>query len=400
MRTPAIALTLLSLVASASIAAAQVTCTVPDSLCTGDPCVTGAIAVASPCVLDFGARTLVIGGTMDLPEGGVLSLTAGSIQIHGTIDGSGANAADVTLVATNGPILQSARISVPGSVLPGDVTLQATGDIEIGGIIASAQSSSAPGGTVDVHAGGVVHIGPASRVGAKGGSAAMAGSVTIAGDAGGDLAGHLETGGGYGGTVVLASSAGSIAMGTDIRGKAGVGTGTTFTLTAGDTIAINRHINGDGKGDGGSISITAPNVVIANQLSVKGKQGTGGHIELNGDVVTLDGALRASGYTGGGSVVVVGGSTVLDDKIDVRSTTGTGGQILAQATTGNLAAGVSFRAQRGGAIQLEAPAGNLTLAGRFLTGGTGCIGLSAGGTITQGTSVLDTTPSATCGLTP
>jgi hypothetical protein len=228
----------------------------------------------------------------------------------------------------------------------------------------------------------------------------MSGSVSIAGDAGGDLAGHLETGGGFGGTVVLASSNGSIAMGTDIRGKTALSTGVAFTITAGNTVSINRHINGDGKGDGGSISISAPTVVIANQLSVKGKQGTGGHIELTGDVVTLDGSLRASGSTGGGSVTVVAGSAVLDDKIDVRGTSGTGGQILAQATAGDLAAGVSFRTQTGGAIQLEAPAGNLTLSGRFLTGGTGCIGLSAGGTITQGTSLLDTPVSATCGLNP
>jgi len=391
--------TLLSIVATASIAGA-VTCSVPDDLCTGDPCVTGPVSVTSPCVLDFGARTLIIGGTLDLPEAGVLSLTAAAIEIHGTIDGGGGNAADVTLIATNGGILQSARISVPGSVQPGDVVLQATGDIDIGGIIASATSSSAPGGSVDVHAGGVVRIGPASRVGAKGGSAATAGTVTIAGDAGGELAGHLETGGGFGGMVTLASSTGSIAMGTDIRGKAGVGTGTTFVVTAGDTVAINRHINGDGKGDGGSITIAAPTIVIANQLSVKGKQGMGGHIELDGDTVTLDGSLRASGYTDGGGVVIVAGSALLDDKIDVRGKAGTGGQVLARATTGNLTAGVSMRAQIGGAIQLEAPAGNLSLNGRFLTGGTGCIGLSAGGTISTGTAVLDTPVTATCGLNP
>ena len=384
-----------SLVATASIAGA-VNCTVPADLCTGDPCVTGPISVTSPCVLDFGARTLVIGGTLDLPEAGVLSLTAAAIEIHGTIDGAGGNAADVTLIATNGPILQSARISVPGSVQPGDVVLQATGDIEIGGIIASATSSSAPGGTVDVHAGGVVRIGPASRVGAKGGSGATAGSVSIAGDAGGELAGHLETGGGFGGMVVLASSTGSIAMGTDIRGKAGIGTGTTFLVTAGNTIAINRHITGDGKGDGGSITISAPTVLIANQLSVKGKLGNGGSIALYGDTVTLDGSLRASGYTGGGDVTVAAGSALLDDKIDVRGKTGTGGQVVAQATTGNLTAGVSMRAQFGGTIQLEAPAGNLSLNGRFLTGGTGCIGLSAGGTISTGTAVLDTPVTASC----
>src|SRR5262245_6461669 len=120
---------LLSLAATASIAGA-VNCSVPDELCTGDPCVTAAISVTSPCVLDFGARTLIIGGTLDLPEGGQLSLTAASIEIHGTIDGGGGNAADVTLIATNGSILQSARISVPGSVQPGTVILSATGDIE------------------------------------------------------------------------------------------------------------------------------------------------------------------------------------------------------------------------------------------------------------------------------
>jgi hypothetical protein len=318
----------------------------------------------------------------------------------GTIDGSGTTGASITLVANAGPIVQGARISVSNSTLPGSVTLTASGDVDIGGIIASATAASASGGSVTVAAGGIVRLGAASRVGAKGGSAAAAGSVSIAGDAGAELAGHLETGGGHGGSVVLASSAGSITMGTDIRGKASIGTGTSFQLSAGDTIAINRHINGDGKSNGGSIAITAPTVVIANNLSVKGKAGIGGTIDLRGDSVTLDGSLRASGYTGGGRVVVVSDAAVLDDKIDVRAKTGPGGGVLAQANAGDLVAGIAMRAQVGGAIQLEAPLGDLTLAGRFLTGGTGCIGLAAGGTITMGTAVLDTASTATCGLVP
>jgi hypothetical protein len=140
--------------------------------------------------------------------------------------------------------------------------------------------------------------------------------------------------------------------------------------------------------------------VIANQLSVKGKGGAGGTIALQGNTVTLTGALRASGNTGGGRVVVVSNAALLADKIDVRGKTGTGGIVLVQANAGNLAAGIALRTQPGGAIQLEAPLGDLTLAGRFLTGGTGCIGLAAGGTLSVGAAVLDTTSSATCGLVP
>ena len=49
----------------------QVDCTNPDDLCTGDPCVIPAVEVVSPCVADFGARTVVVGGRLrvrDFPQ--------------------------------------------------------------------------------------------------------------------------------------------------------------------------------------------------------------------------------------------------------------------------------------------------------------------------------------------
>jgi hypothetical protein len=74
---------------------------------------------------------------------------------------------------------------------------------------------------------------------------------------------------------------------------------------------------------------------------------------------------------------------VIDDRIDVRGKAGRGGSVLARADAGDLAVGVSMRAEPTGAVQLEAPAGDLTLAGRVFTG-SGCIGLAV----------------ATCGLVP
>src|SRR5262249_16463966 len=117
MRQRALAVALL-LVASG--VRAQVSCSNPDNLCTGDPCVIENGSVASSCVVDFGARALVVRGTVHVPDGGVLSFSAGAITVEkpGRIDAVhgdvGGNAGDITLQA-NGGIDVSGRLDASGA---------------------------------------------------------------------------------------------------------------------------------------------------------------------------------------------------------------------------------------------------------------------------------------------
>src|SRR5262245_60062857 len=66
-------------------ARAQVDCSNPDNLCIGDPCVVPSLEVMSPCVADFGARGLVVGGVLKAPGQGIVDLTAATIQVNAPI---------------------------------------------------------------------------------------------------------------------------------------------------------------------------------------------------------------------------------------------------------------------------------------------------------------------------
>ena len=64
-------------------AVTMVDCNTPNDFCTGDPCMTTdelQITVAS-CVLDFGTRALVLNQVVFVPNGGSLTLSAGSIEV-------------------------------------------------------------------------------------------------------------------------------------------------------------------------------------------------------------------------------------------------------------------------------------------------------------------------------
>src|SRR5262245_8673162 len=134
-------LTLMSAAASAPALAAPVDCSNPANLCTGDPCVIPAVAVLSPCVVDFGSVDLVIQGKIQVPNDGVLSFTAGSITANDAISGrhlsfSEGDGADVTLIA-NGDLV-ARKIDVSGRSTVGSITLQAGGNIELNRLLRAA----------------------------------------------------------------------------------------------------------------------------------------------------------------------------------------------------------------------------------------------------------------------
>src|SRR5262245_663142 len=77
------------LAALVSPAYADVSCSPPDNLCTGDPCIIQDVTVQSPCVVDFRPRAVQVRGRLRLPDAGVLDLKAGTLQVtaSGTING-------------------------------------------------------------------------------------------------------------------------------------------------------------------------------------------------------------------------------------------------------------------------------------------------------------------------
>ncbi len=133
----------LGLVVVASSARAQVSCSDPANLCTGDPCVITAVMVASPCTVDFGPRTVIIQGNLRVPAAGTLSFTAGAItlDLNSRIDGT----------------------DLSGGGAGADVTLQASGEIDLKG--RGIDTSGSPGGAITVEADGMLcGVRPGSRL--------------------------------------------------------------------------------------------------------------------------------------------------------------------------------------------------------------------------------------------
>jgi hypothetical protein len=109
-----------------------VSCDDPDNLCTGDRCVIETLTVATPCDVDFGNRTLEIAGTVTVPDGGTLSFTATTIQMHGRLDGrnlgSGGNGAALTLNGHHDVDLHG-KIYADGDAAGGSITVAAANDL-------------------------------------------------------------------------------------------------------------------------------------------------------------------------------------------------------------------------------------------------------------------------------
>jgi hypothetical protein len=202
-------------VAGRARATTLIDCDTPDDFCTGDPCVmTDAVEITvASCVLDFSPRALVLAKKVTVPNGGTLSLTAGSISVDRGINGvhvtsMDGNGADVSLIAS-GDILVDQRIDVSGKVSNGTITLDAGADITINQRLrarARSAGATAIGGTVTVQAGGTVTSDSQGRIEVRGKkNHTPAGSVFVAGQNGVTLDGRIDARGTPGGAVTVTS---------------------------------------------------------------------------------------------------------------------------------------------------------------------------------------------------
>ncbi len=426
-----VTVSLVVLLALGSRASAQVDCSDANNLCTGDPCVIPTLVVADPCVVDFGARTVIVAGTLRAQSGGVLSLTAGSLRVEGRV-GNVANPAQpapgpsISLAAT-GDVDVTGRIVVsrtaPATVdlhaggnltlggairtsVTSTVTLAADGDVDIRGTILT-RSRSVARGTVVVTAGGNLVLSgtindPASLTLDAAGDVDLGGSLvtrgkvgTAAVDAGGMLVAHarvrlptyhlaLHGGAGVrvdgaidvrrGGVVDLASAVGDVSIDMPVHADRDPHFGSAISVMAGGNVAVNAVVSASGTfGSGGSIVISSP----------------GGDVTLAGDVEAKGANTGNQGGFPGGSVQVsAGGSVLVGAGVRVNALPGTvahGGSVRIDGASVQVTPAATIDADGGDApssvlpeIRLTATGGSLALSGTFLARG--------GPSVVQGTA--------------
>jgi len=298
---------------------------------TDDPCVVATtIPVDDGAVLDLGVRTLEVlaEGRLDVAAG-TMTISAGAVVLRagGRLVGSGGK----IYVQTSGAIQTEAtsRIDASGP-FGGLITLRATGDATIAGILDAQSSGPADGGLVVVSGGAAVTLTGSARVlvgaaDAAGGNVALFATGPLLVDAPIDAAGS-ESGG------AVECDAQSVVLNgrVDVSGGPG-GAGAVVDLRARGAVVVNGAIDGDARGGvltggglGAELSILAQGPVELNgriDLNGGAPGGEGGLLDVlaTGDV-TQRGMVQARGSgsesVGGELRVMTDGGVTLGD-IDV-----------------------------------------------------------------------------------
>ncbi|MBX3024023.1 hypothetical protein KF840_03840 [bacterium] len=325
-------------------AAQAIKCTKPADLCTGDPCVIRQVEVASPCVLDFGDRTLVIGGTLTVPNGGTLNLKARDIDVRRAIVGRHATpfvgaGATIALSAVN-DIDVHWRIDASGRTAPGRITLEAGGNVRLMGPIRAAANGpnpTAPGGRIAISAGGRITASGRARIRAEGASGTAGGSVALSAGRGLRLENRIGADGRDGGSVAIISTTGDIRTFRQVSASGWLGTGgsvVTFAQTG--SVYLLDDIDAQGVGGGGAIFAIGGTLLTASgHLRARGSSlaGAGGTIVASGGAaVSLLASISAAGTSGGSiQVVCTGGDLRTVAPLVASGATGAGGSIALRA---------------------------------------------------------------------
>jgi hypothetical protein len=422
---------------------AQVDCTDPDLLCTGDPCVIPRIRPADPCVVDFGARDVVIEGLADI---GTVSLTAKSFTVEGSIGGGqnpGGSRPNLELNASEGVVLDGAIRLTTFNQDP-QVRVVAAGSIDANAPITliSNLPTSQVGEVVLLDSGADLAVrGPIRTKNAKSSlpvTLAAAGRIDLLAslrvdddlllDAGTDLVldgsivlrrktGIFETPDG-----VAATAGGSIEVLDKLRLLGGA-----VTLEGGGDVFVRQSIKSrkaqeSARCEGITIRSTGGNVLLDDQVECSGRQAQGPlSVEASGDItvndrlkttsnvntggavslasssgtVSVTSSIDARGQFGGDVVVTANRIELTGSGVDTRSRGHTGGAQQYTATAGDLLLSGRFLATDAGEIEGSAT-GNLTASGVFRAGAGGCIGLAAGGVLDTSGASFDPALSPSC----
>jgi hypothetical protein len=435
---------------------AQVDCADANNLCTGNPCVVGEIEVVSPCVVDFGARTLVLTRTLKVPNAGVLSFSAQDIEVSGKVLGrhtvvTAGDGAAVSLIASNS-IQVLKRIDVSGRFSAGSVVLDAGGSVVLRAPISAAAKGNSPtaaGGTVTMVAQGSLTSTHRGRIKAKGKNT-PGGSVSLSAATVG-LDSSIDVSGSLGGVALVAGSVSAVILGDKVAARGADAVGGTITISGPSEVTTEGKLDADGEstggvidvsggavdvrgnaqargngsgGNGGVISIagqtvslrnvrlrgrsnagvlsasaSAGDLTVAGQIDSRAVNGIGGDTSLlaSGGVVVLR-RVRSDGQTAGGSIDIesTGAFVTVEDRLNVDASAGAGGTVaIAAATDIILDGGADAGGAPGGAIVASA-ADDLLASGRFDAQVGGCIALTAGGTLNLTDASLDPANSASC----
>jgi len=194
----------LAIMMGAALARAQVDCSDPDNLCTGDPCVIPSLSVASPCVVDFASREVIVNGRLAVAvaSGGVLSITAQTVRTRGAIQSGNPKLGGGTIALTAAGDLFVEK----GSIKASNVTLSAGNDI----LIAGSLRNIIPIGGVTAEAGGHLTVKRAIKAKASLYFLVQGGSIRLHGGSGVVVERTLDASGGYGAEIDVQSASGGV----------------------------------------------------------------------------------------------------------------------------------------------------------------------------------------------
>lgn len=329
------ALALLAFV-SASPARGQVSCSNPDNLCTGNPCVIGKIEVVSPCIVNFGNRTVVIGGVLKVPNAGRLDFQARTIRVEHPIAGrhtsetSGAGAI-IELNAT-GDLIVDRRIDASARSRAGIIVLTAGGNIELNAPVrakAKGRNSTAPGGTVMAFAMGSLMSLGGGRIEVAGGPSSLGGSASLAGRTKIDLRGRIDARGADGGSITVFSDKGTAVVRRKMEADGRKGVGGTILVNGAQGVVLNKKVLATGRSNGGTVRVTGATALLEGFVRARARTGVGGTVMIatSGDA-TIERDLTASGVSGGSiDLSSSAGDLQVRGSLDAKAKSGNGGDV-------------------------------------------------------------------------
>jgi hypothetical protein len=428
---------ILALVLAGPAAHAQVDCDTPDDLCVGDPCVIGSIEVDDSCVLDFGTRALVIAGTLKIPNSGELSLTAGAIEVSGRIQnlaGSVPGAGPRITLAAAGDVLVDAPIrlaGVRGALQPGELTIQAGGDLAVHSALTALTSpttiswtaaagdvlftgrvnTSKPGGEIDIVAGGGIDsLGTFRRLERI--DMSVAGNALIGGRVSAKSSLTVDAGGLLDLVTVLRDSGSDVTL----RGALGVTLQKSISITplliddgsatlesSGGDVVVSMPLRANDVAITAAGDVTLDALVAASPPARAGGmidvESTGGTITANAAITAQPGDGGATGDGAGGHVrLVAAGAVDVRDNVFVNAfpqkQDAPGGTVEIEGASVVAGPGVTFDADGHppgpdfpgappAGFRVTATAGSVTLGGEFhARGGPSVIQVTATGDVT------------------